>query len=271
MKVSYYGVKEFETSDEDPISAHAEDIRIKGHTVIKNLLSEDELRDYRNKLDDIYQKQVDEFGGEENLRKINDAFIVRLPLCYDDLFLELATNKAVLSLVEKILGDYFILMLQNGIINLPTSKNFQTFWHRDLNYQHFISSRPLSVSALFCLDPFNVKTGGTHLLPGTHKIEKFPTERYVLENEIPADAPAGSVIIFDSMLYHRAGVNLSKNTRRGVNHMYCLPFIKQQISLPQALGGKFKDNPYLSKFLGYESEPGLNVMDWRNTRLNRIK
>jgi hypothetical protein len=42
-----------------------------------------------------------------------------------------------------------------------------------------------------------------------------------------------------------------------------LPFLKQQISLPEALRGKFKDGGFLVKFLGYESEPGKDVAQGR--------
>jgi hypothetical protein len=58
--------------------------------------------------------------------------------------------------------------------------------------------------------------------------------------------------------------------RRGINHMYTIPFIKQQISLPKALGGKFNDDPFLSKFLGYESEPDESVVAFRTRRIKRL-
>jgi hypothetical protein len=55
--------------------------------------------------------------------------------------------------------------------------------------------------------------------------------------------------------------------RRGVNHLFGLPFIKQQISFPASLGGRYKDDPFLSKFLGYETEAAESVLKWRTNRL----
>jgi hypothetical protein len=51
--------------------------------------------------------------------------------------------------------------------------------------------------------------------------------------------------------------------------MYTIPFIKQQISLPKVLEGKFSDEPFLAKFLGYESEPDISVVEFRKRRLRR--
>ena len=47
--------------------------------------------------------------------------------------------------------------------------------------------------------------------------------------------------------------------------------IKQQISLPQALNGRYIEDPFLAKFLGYESETAKNVFEWRKVRIDRRK
>src|SRR5262249_34740562 len=247
----------------------AEEIRICGYTVVPGVLSEPELEAVRRKLDDLYKIQIKEIGGEQRLSEINDLNIVRLPLTYDDIFLHVATNRIALAIIVDLLGDYFILMQQNGIITLPERPNYQASWHRDLSYQHFVSTRPLAVSALFCIDDFSPETGGTHVLPGSHKVEPFPSEEFVKKHERCMSAKAGSALLFDSMLYHRAGANASKFKRRALNHVYTLPFIKQQISIPEALQGRFSEDPFLRKFLGYESEPGKNVTQWRTAKIDR--
>src|SRR5207237_9480197 len=108
----------------------------------QDMLSPSQVDSTATKLDAIYQQQIEEVGGEEHLHKINDAFTVRCPLAYDDEFLAIATQRSVLNVVEKLLGDYYTLMLQNGILNYPAKGTQQNAgaWHRDLNYQHFNSS-----------------------------------------------------------------------------------------------------------------------------------
>jgi ectoine hydroxylase-related dioxygenase (phytanoyl-CoA dioxygenase family) len=266
-----FAVKEFTrvTSAEE---AAVEEIKLAGYTVLTDVLLPSTVVEVRRKLDHIYRQQIEELGGEHQLAIMNDAHTARCPLAYDEQFLDVAAHPRVLSVVERLLGDYFTLMVQNGILNVPQIGDQQNAgsWHRDLNYQHFICSRPLSVSALFCIDDFTEETGGTFMLPGSHKTEMFPSEDYVRAHEIGIRAKAGSVLVFDSMLYHRGGNNRSQGARRAINHMYTLPFIKQQIDLPKVLDPKYRDDPFMARFLGYESEPDVSVAAFRRRRLARV-
>jgi hypothetical protein len=56
-----------------------------------------------------------------------------------------------------------------------------------------------------------------------------------------------------------------------VNHVYGLPFLKPPISFPRALGGRFREDPELSRFLGYDTEPADGPADWRNRRLPVVR
>ena len=113
------------------------------------------------------------------------------------------------------------------------SKNItQGKWHRDLPYQHFISSKPLAISTIYCVDDFTYKNGGTYFLPYSHKNERFPSENFIEKNAIQLECKKGSYIIFDSMLYHCGGFNNSLKSRRAINHIYNIPFLKQQINIP---------------------------------------
>jgi ectoine hydroxylase-related dioxygenase (phytanoyl-CoA dioxygenase family) len=46
-------------------------------------------------------------------------------------------------------------------------------------------------------------------------------------------AKAGQFILLDCMLFHCAGFNRSAKERRAINHVYNIPFFKQQINLPK--------------------------------------
>jgi hypothetical protein len=71
------------------------------------------------------------------------------------------------------------------------------------------------------------------------------------------------------MLYHRGGQNRSGRTRLGINHIFVLPLLKQQIDLPSALGGKFRNDPVLRRLLGYESAPAASAYLWRQAKISR--
>ena len=251
------------------IDIHLEELKINGFTLLENILNKIELEETRNRLDKLNLIQTIEFS-KDALEKINELNMVRCPFLYDEYFLSIATNKAVNDIIKQVLGDYYILHLQNGIINMPNEEHHQRSWHRDLPYQNYEISSPLALSALFCVDDFSLKSGGTTILPFSHALESIPSSIYIEKHKMHIEAKAGSVILFDSMLLHRAGNNISSQIRRGINNMYVKPILKQQINFPKALNGKFSDDPYLSKFLGYDSNVPDSVIDWRKNRFKKM-
>lgn len=249
----------------------AERIRLVGYCVVPGGFSNTEISDFGTRLEQIMAQQADEFGGAERLASIGDALTARCPLVYDDAFVGLAAHAGVQAICRELLGDYVLLMQQNGVINPSGQRHAQVAYHRDLPYQHFVSSRPLAVSALFCIDPFTAETGATTLIPGSHKMEQFPSESVAAELDTSIVADAGSFIVFDAMVFHRAGENRSGRPRRAVNHVFSSPIIAQQISLPEALNGRHAGDATLARLLGYDVSPARSVTAWRERRLARMR
>ena len=252
------------------LSTHLEELRERGYTIIPGLLDEARVASYRGKLEAVYARQEAEFGREA-LQSIAELDMCRLPCAYDRDFLSLASHPTILAVMSEILGSFFILHLQNGIINRPDRPHHQHSWHRDLPYQDFAITRPLAISALVALDAFSPETGGTYLLPFSHRMPAAPTDAYIANNRVVAEAPAGSVILFDSMLIHRAGSNSSQNVRCAVNHVYTAPILKQQYDLPRALGPATDFDDAMQRLLGYTSQVARDDRQWRVARLDRIR
>lgn len=250
---------------------HLEEFYNLGYTIIEDALSSSELVELRAELDKVYKLQEDDFG-KENLKLINEENLARIPFAYSEMYAKLAARKELISYVEKILGNFFILHLQNGIINMPNEEHHQSSWHRDLPYQNWISSEPLACNLFYCIDDFNAETGGTFLLPFSNQFESAPSVQYMEKHSIQVNAPAGSVVLFDSMLFHKAGFNKSKDKiRRGVNHVYVKPIISQQIDIPSFLNGKYADDPFLSMLFGYQTKLSKSVNEYRKLRLDKSK
>jgi ectoine hydroxylase-related dioxygenase (phytanoyl-CoA dioxygenase family) len=264
-----YGIVE-QASAATLVAQCAERIRLVGYAVLPGGYDDERLDGLRHALDRTMAEQVAEFGGADRMHAIGDTLTARCPLVHDAAFVTLAANDHVLALARELLGPYVVLMQQNGVLNPPRQGHTQLAYHRDLPYQHFVSSRPLAVSALFCLDPFRVDNGATTVIPASHKVEAFPSPEVAAALDTPVTAEAGSFIVFDSMLFHRAGTNRSEQMRRAVNHVYTTPIIGQQISLPQALGGRYADDPLLGPLFGYGSTPAPSALEWRRRRLDRV-
>lgn len=255
-------------SSSSEIQECIEQVNINGFYVAEGLFSENELTEMRVRLDAVYQTQVKEFG-EANLLKIGELNLARCLLDYDQWFLTIATNPLILKIITYFLGEYFILNLQNGIINHPSIEHHQSAWHRDLPYQSYVSSKPLAMNALICVDKFSEETGATMLVPRSHKLEALPSQTYLEKFAMSVEAPPGSALFFDSMLFHRAGSNSSQSLRRAINQMYTIPIIKQQVNFSDRLSTDCSQDPFLVKLLGFDSLTPNSVNEWRQKRLSR--
>jgi ectoine hydroxylase-related dioxygenase (phytanoyl-CoA dioxygenase family) len=246
-----------------------EEFRHLGYTLIEDVLTESELTELREELHRVYDLQ-EAVMTKEGIQSINEEYMARALLAYSEPYLSLAINKKMLPFVEHLLGQYYVLHLQNGIINMPNEAHHQSSWHRDIPYQNWVSSEPLACNVFYCLDTFNAETGATLLLPYSHKIPFMPSAQYVNKHAIQINAKPGSAILFDSMVFHKAGYNSSTIIRRGINNIYTKGFIRQQIDLPSVLKGKYAENPFLNMLLGYDAQSSPSVDDFRNRRLTKM-
>ena len=263
-----HGVSRFFTP-KSKTDEYMEGLRGPGFTILENIFDKDVCELAKDKIDLLYEKQIKELGGEEYLISINDQNVVRALFIYDDFFLKFINNKHILLILEKCFNQKYILNQQNSPINKAHESHYDSAWHRDLSYQHFVSSRPIAINVLVCLDAFTEANGGTHVLPHSHKFEEFSSKNYHEKNKKIIISNIGDVLIFDSMLYHRAGPNRTDKDRKLLVHQYTLPFVKQQINFPKMLGGKYSDKEELSYLLGYDSETEDNVVNWRERKKRR--
>jgi ectoine hydroxylase-related dioxygenase (phytanoyl-CoA dioxygenase family) len=262
-EVRTYGVSQRRKTSNGHLQAALEEFAFRGFLVLPNVLDASQVANLNSRLEAVYARQCEEVGGEEQLTRINDSDIARCPLAYDDTFMELAQHPKILEVAREILGPTFILMMQNGILNRADKYQFQTTWHRDLNYQHWVCSATLAISALVCLEEFTVETGATVVLPCSHKFAEFPSDEFVRSAEVSVIASAGSVIVMDAMTFHRAGVNRSRKDRRAVNHVLAVPILSQPVDIPAMLDRNPPQDPWLAGYFGYRWNPVRSVRDWR--------
>lgn len=243
-----YGVLESELND-DLLKYHCENIRRKGYTILEGAVPKADLDELQHKFELVFAKYQELFDIEE-LKASDEHNGFRMPFFFDKFFLKLVTNDKVLSIVNELMGYNFVLNQQNAISNPGGEKYNQSKWHRDLPYSHYVSSRPLMINALFCLDDFTLANGATRVIPGSHLFEKFPSEKYIDENTSIAEAPSGSFIILDSMLFHSGTSNKTSKPRRAINNVYSSPHIKQQINITTENTEHLKLTEFESRLLG---------------------
>jgi ectoine hydroxylase-related dioxygenase (phytanoyl-CoA dioxygenase family) len=248
------------------INKHLEELEILGYTLIKNALQPTEVEELKNELERIWDVQKKEVEGVFNIKEIAENNIVRAPLAYSDSFIKAYNNSKTIPLIKEVLGDYFILSQENGVIVHPNLTHSQNKWHRDLSHMNFVSDPPLAINTFFCLTNFTIETGATQLLPHSHKINYEPSADYMSNHGISIEAEAGDVFLFNSMLFHRTGINVSQEKRIGLNRIYTKYILKQQIDIPALLNFKTPEDSFLNMLLGFDSRVPTNVLDYRKVR-----
>jgi len=245
---------------------HLEELDILGYTLIKEALPFEDVEELKSELERIWNIQEKETEGIFNIKEIAENNIVRAPLAYSESFIKAYNNSKIIPFIKEVLGDYFILSQENGVIVHPNLTHSQNKWHRDLSHMNFVSNPPLAINAFFCLTDFTVETGATQLLPYSHKINYEPSSEYMSNHGISIEAKAGDVFLFNSMVFHRTGINVSQGKRIGLNHIYTKYILKQQIDIPALLNFNAPEDSFLNMLLGFDSRVPTSVLDYRKIR-----
>ncbi len=263
----FYGVLQ-QSEAASCIDETVEQVRVLGYASLDSGYPPSEIKSIAEEFDSVRRNYIKAFG-DVKLRETGELFTVRAMLTHGSkAFLDLLLNKNLNSLLKRLIQGRFFLHQQNGVINPPEEPYGQGAWHRDLPYQHFVTTKPLAINALYCVDDFTLKNGATFVLPASHLSENFPTNTFIKKNAIQIEAKAGTFIILDCMLFHSGGTNFTNQPRRAVNHVFSIPYFKQQISIPKILGNV--DLPdEVKQILGFGDVEPESVSDYLEARLQK--
>lgn len=209
-----------------------------GYAVVTGVLNEELLAEAREALYRT-QERIRLDVGPERLERAGELGVLRLMMRYDDHFLRYLELPELLAVIDSTVSNTAILHLQNGFVlpSLPAGTKaevFQRTFHMD--FRRVLNGYLMSVNVLFAIDGFTAENGGTLVVPGTHQRGSPPSERYMRNQAVAVECPAGSMVVFDSTLWHAAGENLSGRDRLAINHQFTRSYVKQQIDYVRALG-----------------------------------
>ncbi len=137
------------------------------------------------------------------------------------------TDPRILDIAEAVFGPHVRISCTDCVINHPG--NERGYWHADwphnqTNASHIPAPYPdtiVHLSTIWMFSPFSPETGGTFVVPGSHRMNNNPSAAGV--EGIDPDAPyptetqvsgaAGSVLLYDSRLWHAVAPNLSDRPR----------------------------------------------------------
>jgi ectoine hydroxylase-related dioxygenase (phytanoyl-CoA dioxygenase family) len=180
-----------------------------------------------------------------------------------DSFLEyLDQSEPLMPYFEDYFGGRFILNSFGGAINTRGHTSYAQRIHRDI--RSFSGDMPLLLNTLVMLDDFSPENGATWMMSGSHHMPEKPDEAAFYAAAEQAVAPVGSLLVFNSNLWHAGGDNRTDKPRRSVTPMYCKPFMKQQFDYPRAVGyDKAGDlAPHTRQILGFNARVPASLDEW---------
>ena len=180
-----------------------------------------------------------------------------------DSFLELLEAMAPLDpFFERYFKGKYVLNSIGGAINARGHTSYAQRIHRDI--RTFSGDTPLLLNTIVMLDDFTAENGATRLCSGSHRMAEKPSQPEFDRNASAVLGTAGSIVMFDSNLWHAGGTNRSASPRRSITPMFCRPFIKPQFDYPRALG--YDRAPEFSEFLrqliGYNARIPSTLGEW---------
>lgn len=177
-------------------------------------------------------------------------------------FLEFLDRRFCGELLDAFFGGPSILNTFGGVLNQPDDLSYVGRVHRDL--RSFSGTLPLMAQLLVMLDDFTEENGATYLLSGSHRMPDQPEDDLFFRDAIRAVAPAGSIVVFNSNLWHAAGPNRSRGPRRALTLAFTKPFMKPQLDYPRALGYErvASLSPVLRQVLGYNARVPASLDEW---------
>lgn len=239
----------------------AEELDIRGYAIVEQVLPTPLVNDLSQRLDTVWQQQCTE-ADPAVLRDSGEWGICRALIAYDLSFAQLVRHPLTMSLLNRTIGETAILHLINGIVAFPRQSSNQFVFHRDFA-KPFMSDQLLSLNTFWLLDDFTTETGATWFVPHSHHLSYTPSDVYLDTYAEQILAPRGSVVIFDSRVYHRGTENVSPTPRRALNLQYTRPFIKQQINLAELMADRVDPESPLAQTLGLWSVPPPRVKRFR--------
>jgi hypothetical protein len=164
----------------------------------------------------------------------------------------------------------YILHAFNPVTVAPGTRTYLHRIHRDVG-THAGSFR-LLLNMLVMVDDFTTDNGATHILSGSHVSRDQPPDDIFWRHAERIIGRAGSIVLFDSNLWHAAGVNVSGHRRLALTLSFSRPFYKPQMDYARFLGPEYgaRLSEDLRQLLGYHAQVPVDYREWYRPAATRL-
>jgi ectoine hydroxylase-related dioxygenase (phytanoyl-CoA dioxygenase family) len=199
-----------------------------GFLPLPGILSAGQLRLIRRRLAERSAAEGERAGTEVHQEAGTDrlADLVNKDPVFDVCF----THPRILAAIARVLGDFTLSSL-NSRAALPG--HGQQRLHADWGEPVQPGSYQVC-NSIWLIDDFTESNGPTRAVPGSHRSARLP--RDVMADpagshpgEVKLLGSAGTVVIFNSHLWHGGTVNMTDRPRRALHSYFCRRGLRQQL------------------------------------------
>ena len=249
------------------LERHAAEIDAQGYTILERIVPDamlEDLHEAARQLEKAFpapggDPAYDRFRGRATSRVRN--LVSRSPA-----FREAIMFGPCLALAEHMLGPQFLLHATQ-VIDIGPGEEAQPLHADDMYMQLPRPHRPLICNAIWALSDFTEANGGTRVVPGSHKWPQTPGATFFEAASNPStmesvavEMPRGSIVVFDSALWHGGGANrTTDDSRMGVSLAYCVGWMRQQENMQLSVSPEIARtfSPELLALCGFGAYQGL--------------
>lgn len=241
------------------MNSNIETLLKKGWVILHDIVDKDLITQLREKIDDAYSV-CRSIQIKNDIAENTDGTVHHL-LCFEGPFLDFLKHNYCGDIISGFFKSPYILNTYGGVINLPNKASYVANIHRDIRTFYNV---PMMMNMLVILDDFTLENGATYLLSGSHLKDEKPETDFFYRNSVRALAKAGSILLFDSLTWHAAGLNTTHTPRKALTLAFTRPFMKQQMDYPRFLGYNRKEefSDDVKQVIGYNSRVPSNLDEW---------
>ena len=213
---------------EKEILDHLEEIAENGYSIIENAIDQEYIKEIFQELErlesvrpggDIPPAPFTGFHTRRWFDLLND----------EDVWQRVATHPSVLSVLDGVLGDGFLLSTIGTAIIGPGEES-QALHMDDLVYSFPRPHPELVCNTMWALSDFTFESGATLVVPKSNKWDHDPDLSKNHET-ISLEMPAGSIAFVAGSTVHGAGANTTDDVRWALTVNYCNGSMRQQENL----------------------------------------
>ena len=215
----------------------------RGYVILPDVIPRSLVDSLASSVDTLQREDTKKYGAEFLYRIGQEGFVINVG-DRGEPFEQLLKERPVIGVVDALLGEDAFLYLFQGVV-VPPGGGLGAFpwkWHCDL-YHILVEIGDRSfipgVNCLFYLDDVDSQNGATWIIPGSQGLleEEVPCQEPSFMNgcAIQVQATAGSVVLFNPLLWHCAGANRTNKPRRAVKMLMIRDWIMPQMDYVRSL------------------------------------